>query len=156
MIAGAIWSNTMPSKLAGHLPFLNETERAVLFGSIVTVASKPRGDPIREGVVLGRSPLSISFLQVPAKLRSAYDEVMKIMVIAATGLSVIPILLSLMMPDWYLGDGQNAVDNADLAGECAGKNDEEARSTEKSGHDKSGAGAVLERLSAGCVTGGDD
>lgn len=34
---------------------------------------------------------------------------MKVMVIAATLISVVPIILSLGMPDWYLGDTQNAV-----------------------------------------------
>ena len=55
----------------------------------------------------------------------AYDDTMKIMIIAATALSVIPIFFALMMPNWYLGDKQNAVDDADLNGETT--NDEERR-----------------------------
>lgn len=43
----------MPSKLAIHLPFLSQTERDILFGSITEAAGKPRGDPIREGVISG-------------------------------------------------------------------------------------------------------
>ena len=39
---------------------------------------------------------------------------MKIMLIAATALSVLPLLLSLLMPNWYLGDQQNAVEDPDL------------------------------------------
>lgn len=39
---------------------------------------------------------------------------MKTMLIAATVLSVIPLLLSLLMPNWYLGDVQNAVEDPDL------------------------------------------
>lgn len=39
---------------------------------------------------------------------------MKVMVIAATLLSVPPVLFSLMMPNWYLGDQQNAVDSSPL------------------------------------------
>ena len=39
---------------------------------------------------------------------------MKIMLIAATVLSVLPLLLSLLMPNWYLGDQQNAVEDPDL------------------------------------------
>ena len=42
---------------------------------------------------------------------------MKLMVVAATVLSVVPLALSLFMPDWYLGDKQNAVDAMDLKGE---------------------------------------
>ena len=38
---------------------------------------------------------------------------MEIMLVAATALSVVPLLLSLLMPDWYLGDQQNAVEELD-------------------------------------------
>ncbi|TFK64325.1 MFS general substrate transporter, partial [Pluteus cervinus] len=98
-IAGAIWTNTMPGKLEKYLPFLTQAQRDQLYGSIVAAAANPRGDPIREGVI------------------QAYDEVMKIMIIAAACLSVIPLILSLFMPNWYLGDQQNAVDQKGLMGE---------------------------------------
>ena len=57
----------------------------------------------------------VSALQIPDYLadkfhRLAYDDTMKIMVIAATLLSVPPVLFSLLMPNWYLVDQQNAVD----------------------------------------------
>ena len=42
---------------------------------------------------------------------------MKDMVIAGLVTSAVPIILSLFMPNWYLGDKQNAVDNADLKGD---------------------------------------
>jgi len=62
----------MPKELAKHLPFLNETTRAQLFGSIALVGAYPVDDPIRVGAI------------------DAYDQVMKTMVIAATviGLSL--------------------------------------------------------------------
>ena len=44
---------------------------------------------------------------------------MKLMLIAATAVAAVPIVLSLFMPNWYLGDGQNAVDGTDLQGERA-------------------------------------
>ena len=47
---------------------------------------------------------------------------MKTMVIAATAIAVIPILLALFLPNWYLGDTQNAVDNANLEGEVDSRN----------------------------------
>jgi len=50
---------------------------------------------------------------------------MKIMVIAATVLSVVPVCLALAMPNWYLGDQQNAVDAADLSGRPALEDDAE-------------------------------
>ncbi|KAG2131593.1 major facilitator superfamily domain-containing protein [Suillus bovinus] len=96
--AGAIWSNTMPFNLEKYLPWLTNEERAELYGSIKLAASYPLGHPVREGVI------------------SAYDDTMRIMVIAATVLSVVPILLALVMPNWYLGDKQNAIDAVDLTG----------------------------------------
>lgn len=56
---------------------------------------------------------------------AAYDDTMKIMVIAATVLSVVPVCLALAMPNWYLGDQQNAVDAADLSGRPALEDDAE-------------------------------
>ena len=44
---------------------------------------------------------------------------MKLMIIAALAVAVPPFVLSLFIPNWYLGDKQNAVDAADLKGERA-------------------------------------
>jgi len=41
---------------------------------------------------------------------------MKVMILCATGLSLIPVLCAFGMRDWHLGDKQNAVDSADLTG----------------------------------------
>jgi len=98
-IAGAIWSNTMPHQLDIHLPFLNATERAEIYGSIITAAEQPLSSPTRQGVI------------------AAYSETMKVMLIAATVLSIIPPLMATLMPNYFLGDQQNAVDQADLTGE---------------------------------------
>ncbi|KAG1768050.1 MFS general substrate transporter [Suillus placidus] len=105
--AGAIWSNTMPVNLEKYLPWLTDEQRAELYGSITLAASYPRGDPVREGVI------------------NAYDDTMKIMVTAATALSVVPVLLALAMPNWYLGDQQNAIDAADLTGRSVLEDDAE-------------------------------
>lgn len=48
----------------------------------------------------------------------AYDEVMKWLCIAATIFAIPPLLISLFMPNWYLGDAQNAVEGVDLAGQA--------------------------------------
>lgn len=101
-IAGAIWSNTMPHQLDIHLPFLNATERAEIYGSIVTAAQQPLDSPTRQGVI------------------AAYSETMKVMLITAAALSIMPPLVANLMPNYYLGDQQNAVDQADLTGERPG------------------------------------
>ncbi|KAG9099375.1 hypothetical protein FRC06_005345 [Ceratobasidium sp. 370] len=98
-IAGGIWTNTMPKQLEIHLPGVNEATRATLFGSITTIAMYPPGDPIREGVI------------------QAYDETMKVMLITATIIAIIPLSLALLMPNYILGDTQNAVEGTTLTGE---------------------------------------
>ena len=45
----------MPDNLAKNLPQLSAEQRAELFGSITDVLTYPRGDPIREGVITGKS-----------------------------------------------------------------------------------------------------
>ncbi|KAH6874654.1 ferrichrome-type siderophore transporter [Coprinopsis sp. MPI-PUGE-AT-0042] len=111
-IAGAIWTSQMPDELAKNLPFLDEATRAKLFGSITAAATYPRGDPIREGVI------------------TAYDTVMFRLCLAATIFAIPPLVASLFMPNWYLGDQQNAVDATDLTG--APVVDEHANSTSSS------------------------
>lgn len=109
-IAGGIWTNTMPKQLEIHLPGVNATTRETLFGSITTIVTYPPGDPIREGVI------------------QAYDETMKVMLIAATVIAIIPLSLALLMPDYFLGDTQNAVEGTTLAGEVvADEHNEKAR-----------------------------
>lgn len=61
--AGAIWTNTMPGKLAEYLPFLSEEQRAKLFGDIASVIALPRGNATREGVIHGS--FSILLLTLP-------------------------------------------------------------------------------------------
>ncbi|EIN05327.1 MFS general substrate transporter [Punctularia strigosozonata HHB-11173 SS5] len=92
-IAGAIWSTTMPSALERHLPGVDAKLRKELFGSIENATKYPHGSHIREGVVL------------------AYDDTMKVMVLVATVISIIPLALAFFLPEWYLGNKQSAVDH---------------------------------------------
>jgi hypothetical protein len=41
---------------------------------------------------------------------------MKVLCIAATAFAVPPLLMAFFMPDWYLGEGQNAVEGLGLDG----------------------------------------
>lgn len=69
----------------------------------------------------------VYFRRLMLKNLAAYDDVMYIMCVAATAFAVVPLVLSLFMPNWYLGDTQNAVEGVNLAGE---RTDEEGRPTE--------------------------
>ncbi len=52
-LAGAIWTNTMPDKLAAHLPNVDPDTRAQLFGSITSITALPYDDPTRQGAIAG-------------------------------------------------------------------------------------------------------
>ena len=47
------------------------------------------------------------------------------MIIIALVLSCIPMFLAIFLPNWYLGDTQNAVDDSDVVDEAV--SDEESR-----------------------------
>ncbi len=98
-------------------PQLTDEERTTLFGSLYAVAVYPRGNPIREGVILGEFSHELLVSDKLNAPRLAYDDVMKVLTIAATVFAVVPFALAFWMPNWYLGDQQNAVDNANLSGE---------------------------------------
>ena len=108
----------MPKRLALHLPFLTQEERDALYGSIVLSASSLRGSPTREGVIQDACPYFLSLLLVFSLsfFNLAYDDVMKVMMIVVTVVAVVPFVLSFSMPNWYLGNSQNALDQVDLAG----------------------------------------
>lgn len=56
---------------------------------------------------------------------------MKILLIVAAVVAVIPIFLSLWMPNYYLGDTQNAVEKKTLSGETASIDSDETHVDEK-------------------------
>ncbi|KAJ3714836.1 major facilitator superfamily domain-containing protein [Lentinula raphanica] len=92
-VAGAIWSNKMPGKLAQYLPDLSEEERTSLFSSVTHVRKYERGTHVRQGVIF------------------AYSDVMRDLLVLASLLSVFPLVLAIFLPNWYLGDKQNAVND---------------------------------------------
>lgn len=51
----------------------------------------------------------------------SYNYTMKVLLIGATVLAIVPIGLSLLVSDLYLGDGQNAVEHEDLGGRPLGE-----------------------------------
>lgn len=59
-------------------------------------------------------------LKTNVHVHVAYEATMKTMIITATAVAVIPTILGFFLPNWYLGDTQNAVDKANLEGEVEG------------------------------------
>ncbi|PVF93334.1 MFS general substrate transporter [Serendipita vermifera] len=109
-IGGAIWTQIMPKNIAKHLPDVDEATRAELFGSIVSIVALPADDPVRLGVV------------------QAYGDTMRILIIVALAMGLVPIFLSLLMPDYHLGDAQNAIDGLDITGRKVEEGQEPDRS----------------------------
>lgn len=105
----------MPPRLTKHLPTATPGQIALLFGSTIAVKAYPADDPIRLGVITGKPPTH-SFNCGLMMDSTAYNDVMKIMTVVAIVFAIIPIILALFMPNWHLGDFQNAVDQKDLAG----------------------------------------
>ncbi|KAI5477370.1 MFS transporter, drug:H+ antiporter [Pseudohyphozyma bogoriensis] len=108
-IAAAVWRSHMPAnldkELAGLLPEANIT---AIYGSITTATSYGSDSAIYQGVV------------------AAYGETMKVLLIAATCIAVVPLLLSVSITDVYLSDAHNAVEHEDLGGRpMGGATDEE-------------------------------
>lgn len=50
---------------------------------------------------------------------------MKVMILWAIGLSILPVFCALGMPDWHLGDKQNAVDSSDLTGRVSTREEDD-------------------------------
>ncbi|GAA5833685.1 hypothetical protein JCM11251_003205 [Rhodosporidiobolus azoricus] len=107
-IAGAIWRDYMPDQLAQHLAgILNTTEIATVYGSITDAASyKLTNPPAYEAII------------------QSYSYTMKILLIAATAIAVIPPILALGVKNILLTDAHNAVENTDKNGEVLGVDNE--------------------------------
>ncbi|KAG8752254.1 hypothetical protein FRC14_007194 [Serendipita sp. 396] len=97
-IAGAIWTNLMPRNLAKYLPNVSEEERNRLYGSTISIAMLDPSDPVRIGAI------------------AAYSDTMKILIIVALVIGILPIFIALTMPNYYLSDAQNAIDGLDITG----------------------------------------
>jgi hypothetical protein len=93
----------MPGQLAAKVPTNNATLLAEIYGSVTIINALDANDPIRLGTL------------------AAYEETMKRLCIAATGVAVIPIVVCFFLTkDYYLGDFQNAHDGKTLDGKDTG------------------------------------
>ncbi|GAA5964033.1 hypothetical protein JCM3765_007847 [Sporobolomyces pararoseus] len=114
-IASAIWRDHMPNELAKRLTgLLPEANITLIYGSITTAASYPKGSPIYEGII------------------DSYDQVMKILLIAATCIAVLPPLLAIGINNILLTKAHNAVEGQDIAGRTI--DDESVRDQKKDLH----------------------
>ncbi|PWN41064.1 MFS general substrate transporter [Ceraceosorus guamensis] len=96
-IAGAVWAGTMRDYMReeGVPPNLINS----LYGSVKNARKNyPLEDPIRQSVI------------------RAYNRTVYPLFLAATIVSVVPLLAGLFMPNYYLGKSHNKIENTDVGG----------------------------------------
>ncbi|KAE9398857.1 drug:h+ antiporter [Gymnopus androsaceus JB14] len=98
-LAAAIWRDYMPKQLTQNLNGLvNSTEINDIYSSITTAITYRDETAIYDGII------------------TSYDYTMKILLIVATVIAVIPVILSLFVKDMYLSDKHNDVEDVDNSG----------------------------------------
>ncbi|BGP20482.1 hypothetical protein JCM10213v2_008643 [Rhodosporidiobolus nylandii] len=110
-IATAIWRHHMPEQLAEHLAGLaNQTTIDGIYGSITDALTYKASSPeIYDGII------------------ASYSYTMKILLIAATAVAVIPPLLAVGVQNIYLSDAHNAVEGEALDGRPIEEKDKESK-----------------------------
>jgi hypothetical protein len=99
-ICAAIWQDKMKTYLQQELPNTSDETINKIYGSIKILRTQyDWQDPIRQGAI------------------TAYTRVNGLIFIAATTIAFVPVVGSMLMPDYYLGKQQNAVTNTGLDGE---------------------------------------
>lgn len=98
-IAGAVWTSQVPKKMVQY--GIPAAQAKTLVGSNKAVHALPWGSPTRLAAI------------------RAYNESYRPLVAAATALMVIPIICALFMPNYYLGDQHNVVEDVDVMGRKA-------------------------------------
>lgn len=100
-VSAAVWTNQMYDRMVLVMPGVDEAEIASLYGNIKTLREKYNwASPIRQGAI------------------RAYSFVNGHITIIAVVMTSVPLVASLFMPDFYLGEQQNAVTNIGLDGEA--------------------------------------
>ncbi|KAF9065856.1 drug:h+ antiporter [Rhodocollybia butyracea] len=101
-IAAAIWRDYMPKQLATNLQgLLTSTQIEGIYASITTAVTYRTNEPVYEGII------------------KSYDYTMKILLVVATVISVIPVVLSFFVKDMYLSDRHNDVEDVNATGAIA-------------------------------------
>lgn len=97
-ISGAIWTNTLPARLASNLAGLGLTsqEETSIYGSLIVQLSYDLGTPVRDAII------------------HSYRGVFRILMIVATATSVVSWVGALMMRDITAGDRDAKEEESEL------------------------------------------
>lgn len=85
-ISGAIWTNTIPARLAEYLPASAQPDLMNIYGDITTQLSYPRGEPVRDAIA------------------QAYSDAQQRMCIAGTAVMVLAFIGVAMWKDVKVTD----------------------------------------------------
>lgn len=99
-ISAAIWQNRMQKYMQEELPETSESTINQIYSSVRILRTQYGwDDPVRQGAI------------------TAYTRVNGLIFIAATIIAFVPVIGSMLMPNYYLGKQQNAATNTGLDGE---------------------------------------
>lgn len=115
-ICASIWQANMKTYLHEELPDVPDASINKIYGSIKILRTQYEwNDPVRQGAI------------------TAYTRVNGLIFIAATAIAFVPVVGSMLMPNYYLGKQQNAVTNTGLDGEAVDVPVQRTNETTKSG-----------------------
>ncbi|KAI7160113.1 hypothetical protein KC349_g3722 [Hortaea werneckii] len=97
-IASAIWSNLMLGYMREEMPNTPAATLQKIYGSITVLHSRPFDDPVRQGGI------------------RAYSKVLGLIFVISAVIAAVEFVLTLFMPNYYLGRQQNAATNLGLDG----------------------------------------
>lgn len=98
-VSSAIWTDEMLERMYLELPDIDRKTVRSLYGSITKLRKYDFDDPVRQGTI------------------KAYSYVNGHIAVTALVLAAVPLVATLFMPNYYLGEQQNAVTNTGLDGE---------------------------------------
>ncbi|SPO07364.1 related to major facilitator MirA [Cephalotrichum gorgonifer] len=100
-VSSAIWTNEMLDRMRAEIPGVDEATILKLYGNIKTLrTSYDFESPVRQGAI------------------RAYAYVNGHIATTSLVLAAVPLVATFFMPDFYLGEQQNAVTNTGLDGEA--------------------------------------
>lgn len=112
-VSSAIWTTEMYERMRSEIPNATEETLSTIYGNIRALrTSYEFVDPIRQGSI------------------RAYSYVNGHIALTALMLAVVPLIATMFMPDYYLGEQQNAVTNMGLDGELVNVPQRESDSRE--------------------------
>ncbi|CAO1628819.1 unnamed protein product [Parajaminaea phylloscopi] len=98
-VTGAVWTGNLQANFEKH--GVPSTQAAAFVKSYKTVHNLPYDSALRQSAIAG------------------YNDTIRPLFIASTAIAVIPLICGVFMPNYYLGDQHNIIENTDVNGRKA-------------------------------------